>query len=240
MESHEIFSALAIYPPVFLRIDGRSFHRLTRTCEKPFDARFHAAMTGTCRRLLAESGLDPLFAYTFSDEINLYCTALPFGGRVEKLDSIAASYAASAFALEYGCGEPVAFDSRIVPATPEYAVEYLAMRQAEAWRNHINAYCQAALIDEGRTPREAARILRGMKAAAMHDLMFARGVNLNETPAWQRRGTLVGHGDYIKEGTNPRTGEHVVVRRRGITVDEDLPLFATPEGRAYLFSVLGL
>jgi tRNA(His) 5'-end guanylyltransferase len=240
MESHEIFSALAIYPPVFLRLDGRSFHRLTRTCEKPFDTRFHAAMTGTCRRLLADSGLNPLFAYTFSDEINLYCTALPFGGRVEKLDSVAASYAASAFTLEYGCDEPVAFDSRVVPATPEYAAEYLAMRQAEAWRNHINAYCQAALVAEGKSPREAAVVLRGMKADKMHEMMFARGVNLTETPAWQRRGALVRHGTYTKEGVNPKTGERVTVRRQAIIVDEDLPLFQTPEGRAYLFSILGL
>ncbi|MDK2975141.1 MAG: tRNA(His) guanylyltransferase [Methanofollis sp.] len=239
MESHETFSTLAIYPPVFLRLDGRSFHRLTRTCNKPFDARFHAAMTGTCRRLLADSGLDPLFAYTFSDEINLYCTVLPFGGRVEKLDSIAASYAASAFTLEYDCDEPVAFDARVVLATPEYAVEYLAMRQAEAWRNHINAYCQAALVTEGRTGREAAADLRGMKAGEMHEMMFGRGVNLNETPAWQRRGTLVRHGVYTKEGVNPRTRERVTVQRRGVTTDEDLPLFSTPEGRAYLFSVLG-
>jgi len=159
---------------------------------------------------------------------------------VEKLDSVAASYAASAFTLEYGCTEPVAFDSRVVPATPEYAVEYLAMRQAEAWRNHINAYCQAALMAEGRTAREAAAELRGMKAAEMHEMMFGRGVNLTETPAWQRRGTLVRHGVYTKEGVNPKTGERVTVQRRGVTADEDLPLFPTPEGRAYLFSVSGL
>ncbi|MDD4255227.1 MAG: tRNA(His) guanylyltransferase Thg1 family protein [Methanofollis sp.] len=239
MENHEIFSNLALYPPVFLRLDGRAFHRLTRTCEKPFDARFHAAMVGTCRHLIAESGLNPLCAYTFSDEISLYLTVLPFGGRVEKLDSIAASYAASAFTLEYGCAEPVAFDARIIPATPAYAAEYLAMRQAEAWRNHINAYCQAALQDEGLTSRAAAARLLGMKAEDMHGLMFSRGVNLAETPAWQRRGTLVRKGRYTKEGMNPLTGEKVTVERQGVVADEVLPLFSAPEGRAYLSSLLG-
>ncbi|WP_342678923.1 tRNA(His) guanylyltransferase Thg1 family protein [Methanofollis sp. UBA420] len=239
MENHEIFSNLALYPPVFLRLDGRAFHRLTGTCEKPFDARFHAAMVGTCRRLIAESGLNPLCAYTFSDEISLYLTVLPFGGRVEKLDSIAASYAASAFTLEYGCVEPVAFDARIIPVTPAYAAEYLAMRQAEAWRNHINAYCQAALMEEGLTPRAAAAHLLGMKAEDMHGLMFSRGVNLAETPAWQRRGTLVRRGRYTKEGMNPLTGEKVTVERQGVVADEVLPLFSAPEGRAYLSSLLG-
>lgn len=239
MENHEIFSALALYPPVFLRLDGRAFHRLTRTCEKPFDARFHAAMVGTCRRLITDSGLNPLFAYTFSDEISLYLPVLPFGGRVEKMDSISASYAASAFTLEYGCTEPIAFDARVIPATPAYAAEYLAMRQAEAWRNHINAYCQAALQDEGLTSRAAASHLLGMKAEDMHDLMFSRGVNLAETPAWQRRGTLVRRGKYTKEGMNPITGEKVMVERQGVVVDGDLPLFSAPEGLSSLSSLIG-
>ncbi|TAJ43459.1 tRNA(His) guanylyltransferase Thg1 family protein [Methanofollis fontis] len=239
MESHEIFSALAIYPPVILRLDGRAFHRLTARCEKPFDTRFHAAMLGTCRRLLTGSGLNPVCAYTFSDEISLYCPVLPFGGRVEKLDSVGASYAASAFTLEYGVTEPLAFDARVIPVTPDYAVEYLAMRQREAWRNHINAYCQAALVSEGSTPRDAAVRLRGMGAAGMHDLMFARGVNLAETPAWQRRGTLLFHGRYQKEGFNPKSGERVTVERRTVIADEDLPLFSAPEGREYLLSRLG-
>ncbi|QYZ78964.1 tRNA 5'-guanylyltransferase [Methanofollis formosanus] len=239
MDTHEIFSNLAIYPPVILRLDGRAFHGLTRTCVKPFDARFHAAMVGTCRRLLAESGLNPVCAYTFSDEISLYFDALPFGGRVEKLDSVAASYAASAFTLEAGLDAPVAFDSRVIPATPSYALEYLSMRQAEAWRNHINAYCQAALLDEGLPPREVAAALNRTKAAGMHEMMFARGVNLAETPAWQRRGTLVRHGHYTKEGMNPVTGERVVVERRCVVADEDLPLFSAPEGRRYLRSLFG-
>lgn len=239
MDTHEIYSTLAIFPPVIIRLDGRAFHRLTRTCVKPFDDRFHAAMVGTCRRLLAESGLNPVFAYTFSDEISLYFADLPFGGRVEKLDSVAASYAASAFTLEAGLDAPVAFDSRVIPTTPAHTQDYLAMRQAEAWRNHINAYCQAALLDEGLPPREVGARLKGMNASGMHELMFARGVNLAETPAWQRRGTLVRHGRYTKEGMDPRTGERVVVERRRVDADETLPLFSAPEGRQYLRSLLG-
>ena len=105
---------------------------------------------------MAESGLNPDFAYTFSDEISLYLTQLPFGGRVEKIDSVAASYAASSLTLAWALVTRLSFDARVVPATPAFAMEYMANRQDEAWRNHINAYCQQALIEEGMSATEAA------------------------------------------------------------------------------------
>ena len=64
---------------------------------------------------------------------------LPFGGRVEKIDSIAASYAASAFSLLIDPKSPVSFDARIIQVTRELAAQYLINRQHEAWRNHMNA-----------------------------------------------------------------------------------------------------
>ncbi len=163
MENREIFSNLATFSPVFVRLDGRAFHALTRKSgfAKPFDDRFCKAMVGVCRSLVGESGLTPAFAYTFSDEISLYLKELPFSGRVEKIDSVAASYAASALTLILGAKEPLAFDARIVQATPESAVEYMTGRQDEAWRNHLNAYCQQALIAEGMDATAAAGQAQG-------------------------------------------------------------------------------
>ena len=73
MDNSEIFSKLATIPPVFVRLDGRAFHGLTRKYgfAKPFDDRFCEAMVGVSVALVAESGLAPIFAYTFSDEIEL-------------------------------------------------------------------------------------------------------------------------------------------------------------------------
>ncbi|MCK9276778.1 MAG: tRNA 5'-guanylyltransferase [Methanoculleus sp.] len=241
IKDHEIFSNLTIFPPVFVRLDGRAFHRLARALDlkKPFDPAFHASMRSVCRSLLSESGLSPVFAYTFSDEISLYFRTLPFSGRVEKIDSVTAAIAASALTIEFGCAEPLAFDARTIPATPEFAVEYLASRQNEAWRNHINAYCQSALVDEGMSPREAAAALRGLQSDAMHDMMFERGVNLAATPAWQRRGTLLYREECIKEGYNPLTGETVEAMRTCIREPEETPLFSTVEGAALIQSLTG-
>jgi tRNA(His) 5'-end guanylyltransferase len=201
---------------------------------KPFDDRFCTAMVNTCRALVAESGLAPVFAYTFSDEISLFLTGLPFSGRVEKIDSVAASYAASALTLALDADEPLAFDARIVQATPDSAIAYMTGRQDEAWRNHLNAYCQQALIAEGMDGTDAARKLKGLPAPELHEMMHQRGVNLAKTPAWQRRGVLVCKKVVEKEGFNPVTGEYVTVSRSRVVEDRELPLFSTPEGQVFL------
>jgi tRNA(His) guanylyltransferase len=240
MENREIFSAITTIPPVFVRLDGRAFHRLAGCLglRKPFDEFFHKAMVMTCTSLIADSGLNPDFAYTFSDEISLYFTKLPFSGRVEKIDSVTASYASSSFTLALGGTTLAAFDARVIPATPAFAVEYLVNRQAEAWRNHINAYCQQALIEEGMDARKAAEQLRGLQADRLHEMMHSRGVNLATTPAWQRRGTLVYKKITEKEGFNPLTKETVVAERSAVVAESELPLFTSAEGKEFLAKVL--
>lgn len=241
MQEREIFSSLSIFPPFVVRLDGRAFHRFTRDMGfvKPFDRRFSDAMASVSEQLLSSSGMEPSFAYTFSDEISLFFPRVPFGGRVEKIDSVCASYAASALTLALGLTEPVAFDSRVILADVPATIAYLAMRQREAWRNHINGYCQQTLIREGMTATQAARALRGMKGPAMHEMMFERGVNLAKTPAWERRGIACYRTEVIKEGYNPVTDETVATTRRVVVTDDDLPLFSDAEGEAFLRTHLG-
>jgi tRNA(His) 5'-end guanylyltransferase len=236
MENREIFSAITAIPPVFVRLDGRAFHRLVENLrlEKPFDEFFNNAMVTACTALIEESGLNPDFAFTFSDEINLWFTRLPFSARVEKIDSVAASFAASSLTLALGGTSLLSFDARVIPATPEYAMEYLADRQNEAWRNHLNGYCQQELIEEGLSAKEAAAQLKGLPSRELHEMMHRKGFNLALTPAWQRRGVMVYKKLTEKEGFNPVTEETVVTERSAIAVDYDLPLFSSPEGKEFL------
>jgi tRNA(His) 5'-end guanylyltransferase len=191
-------------------------------------------MVQVCQLLVADSGLCPDFAFTFSDEISLYFTQLPFNGRVEKIDSVSASFAASSLTLILGTTTALSFDARVIPATREFALEYLTNRQNEAWRNHINGYCQQALIEEGMSAKKAAARLKGLPAKDLHDMMHKRGFNLATTPAWQRRGVLVYKKLTEKEGFNPITQQTVIAERSAVTVDRDLPLFTSPEGREFL------
>ena len=236
MENREIFSTITTLPPVFVRLDGRAFHRLAEklVLKKPFDDRFSNAMVRVCTALVADSGLCPDFAFTFSDEISLYFAQLPFGGRVEKIDSVSSSFAASSLTLALGTTTPLSFDARVIPVTPEYAMEYLANRQNEAWRNHVNGYCQQALIEEGMSAKKAAEHLKGLPAKALHEMMHKRGFNLAATPAWQRRGVLVYKKTTEKEGFNPITQQNVVAERSAVTVDRDLLMFTSPEGKKFM------
>ncbi|MDD1713736.1 MAG: tRNA 5'-guanylyltransferase [Methanoregulaceae archaeon] len=236
MKHREIYSSLTCVPPVFLRIDGRGFHVMAEEwgLERPFDLRFSEAMERVSRELVADSGLSPDLAYCFSDEINLYFSHLPFGGRVEKLDSVSASYAASALTLAMDSRAVVSFDARIIQVSPELAVTYLADRQAEAWRNHLNAYGQETLMREGMTRPEAARVLKGMSSRELHELMFSHGVNLAKTPAWQRRGILVYKSGKQVEGYNPLLAKVVRTIRSAVVCEREPPVFSSPEGRSFL------
>jgi tRNA(His) guanylyltransferase len=241
MKNREVFTNLITVPPVFVRLDGRGFHRLADrlTLARPFDERFHEAMISVLKSLVSVSGLNPDFGYTFSDEISLYFSGLPFGGRVEKIDSVTASYTASAFSLVIDPKSPVSFDARIIQVTPDLAIQYLINRQHEAWRNHMNAYCQSALIDEGLSAYDAQKALQGLPSKALHEMMFERGVNLAETPPWQRRGTLVYKKLRHIQGFNPVEHQFVDTLRSAVATERDLPLFNSPEGSEFLKSVIG-
>lgn len=240
MRHRELFSNLVALAPLFIRLDGRTFHRLAESwsLERPFDAGFAEAMARVSVRLISESGLSPDLAYSFSDEISLYFSRLPFNGRVEKLDSVCASFAASALTIEMKSMEPVSFDARIIHVTQELAYEYLIQRQGEAWRNHLNAYCQHAMMKEGMSRKEAAAFLKGRPYREMHELAFARGINLGNTPAWQRRGIMAEKRVYTVKGYNPKQGKVVESPRSEVVIDRNLPVFASPEGRTLLSSLL--
>ena len=241
MKHRELYSHLITAPPIFVRIDGRAFHRLSErlSLTRPFDEPFHQSMVHVAESLVSRSGLNPDLAFTFSDEISLYFNTVPFRGRVEKIDSVAASYAASALTCQLRPEAPLAFDARIIQVTPSLAIEYLKDRQHEAWRNHINSYCQHALVNEGMSPTEAQRTLLGLPSTSLHEMMFARGINLATTPAWQRRGTLVYKTLKKIQGYNPVTNEPAETFRSTVSISADLPLFSSPEGHQFLISLIG-
>lgn len=240
MVQRELYSDLRAIPPIYVRLDGRAFHQVARRLElkRPFDERFSEAMIRLSQDLIGRSGLNASFAFTFSDEISLFVPHLPFRGRVEKIDSVFSSYAASALTIAFPLTEPVAFDARIVQAGGESTYEYLAWRQQEAWRNFMNASCQQVLVEEGMSSSDAADRLRGLPSAALHEMMFAHGINLSKFPAWQRRGSMIFKTGEKKEGYNPLTGEKTETDRTVLAVERDLPLFTTPEGRSFLRSLI--
>lgn len=224
--AREAFHGLTVFPGawVVLRVDGRSFSRFTEAnFDKPFDARFFAHMVDTVKVLVEE--LNGLYGFTESDEISVLLprdTAL-FNRSVEKLVSISAGIASAAFTHAFGA--PLHFDSRVwVGAGDGDVLDYFSWRQADAGRCGLNGWAYWLLRQEGATPSQATQQLQSLTTAAKNDLLFARGVNFAEVPAWQRRGVGVVWEPYDKPGWDPRAETEVVARRRRLRVVDDLPM----------------
>ncbi|MDI9394057.1 MAG: hypothetical protein QM426_00940 [Euryarchaeota archaeon] len=88
---------------------------------------------------------------------------LPFDGRVEKIDSVVASFLGSALTIKLRLEAPIAFDSRLIALQKEEISEYFHWRQLEAWRNFIASWGYYALRNEGAEKDEAAKYLKGKK-----------------------------------------------------------------------------
>lgn len=235
-DRHEIYKDIKALPPVIVRADGRNFKEsLSRFgFEKPYDLRFEQGMVSAARSLIKDSSLAPEWAFTFSDEINILFKELPFDGRVEKLDSVIPSYFSSALTLALKPDTPVAFDARVIPVHGDEVIDYLKMRQAEAWRNHMQSYGFYTLVKEGVSEREASKRMHGMKFEDIHEMMWQRGINLGETPGWQRKGVLIYKKKFSKEGFDPIRKEKVVVTRTELAELWDPPIFNSKEGEQFL------
>jgi len=228
MKECEIFSGLKVPcgSKIIIRIDGRKFSKLSRDLKfkKPYDEQFNDIMVKTGKDFFKE--VNPAFIYTFSDEINILLSEIPFGGRIEKLDSVFASFITGSFTknMSESTKGPISFDSRVIPLSQEGTIEYFKERQDEAWRNCINGYSYWTLREE-YTKKEAMEILKKKKSNELHDILFERGTNLAELPAWQRRGIGIYKKEVIIEGYNPIKDEKVKSSRKKIFVDDDLPIF---------------
>ncbi len=226
MRSLEYFHELRVLPGAWtvIRVDGRSFSRFTESgFEKPFDLQFHNLMVQTAKALLEE--LPGIYAYTESDEISVM---LPqnwdlFDRSWEKIVSVSASIASATFT--HAAQTIVQFDSRVwIGANKSQVVDYFNWRQADATRCALNGWCYWTLRKAGESVGKATSTLEGKSVGFKNELLFQHGINFNNLPAWQRRGTGLYWENYEKEGYNPIENKAVVTKRRRIKVDEELPM----------------
>lgn len=226
MRARESYRDMAALPGAWIvaRVDGRGFSRLTsERFDKPFDARFHELMVDAARALIED--FQGVLAYTQSDEISL---VLPpdwalFARRVEKIVSLTAAQASARFSV--GLGEPVQFDARVwLGASARDVADYVRWRAADAARCALSTACYWTLRNDGASAREASRRLEGASVRDKNELLFARGINFNALPVWQRRGVILGWETYLKQGYDPIAEQAVEVERRRVGVDEAIPM----------------
>lgn len=199
MKDYELYSQLKLpkNSKIVIRLDGRSFHSLSGVLNlnKPYDERFISLMVNTSSDLFKE--FSPSLIYTFSDEINILLNEIPFSARVEKLDSVLASFASSSFSLNLNnyfddiiLPKPIAFDSRVVLLPKEDILTYFKWRQDEAWRNCVNSY-GITFLKSKYSPAEANDKIKGMNLSDIHELLFKNGINLNNVDCSHKRGVAL-------------------------------------------------
>lgn len=179
--------------PVILRLDGKAFHTWTKEAklERPFDKTFLGIMAHTMK-FLVDNIQGAVFAYTQSDEISIllrnYDTVSTdpwFGNNVQKMDSVAASFATGEFnrlANEYLESPPLAFfDARAFILPKDEVVNYFIWRQQDASRNSIRSVATHYLGHKN---------IIGKNNSEVQDMLMAMDepVNWNDLPIYMKRG----------------------------------------------------
>ena len=198
-----------------LRVDGKSFHRYTHGCDRPFDAGLmddmDTAALALCRNIEGAQ-----FAFVQSDEISVLVTDFGspqteawFNGSVQKLASLSASFATAHFNAARmrragpGADAPMAyFDSRAFTIPDPIEVEnYFTWRQQDATRNSISMTAQAHF------PHAQ---LQGKSSDQMQEMLWSeRDLNWNDLPGGFKRGRCIVRRRVVSdlEYQDKRTGE---------------------------------
>lgn len=241
-EAHESERRFLPMLPVYARIDGRNFSAFTRGMERPFDRRMTEAMLLTAEALVEET--HARIGYTQSDEISLVWLAeradssIFFDHRVAKMTSVLASYATIAFARALVSLNMAAwltraphFDCRVfqLPNRTEAANVFL-WREQDATKNAISMAARA---------HYSHKALDHKSGPEMQEMLFAKGINFNDYPAFFKRGTFVRREtvwrefaaeelERIPEKHRPEPGQRI---QRSVMVRLDMPRFGSVANR---------
>ena len=132
--------------PVYVRIDGRAFHTVTRGLQKPFDPDFALTMKEVTKHLHDKT--NAFISYVQSDEISLCYlepSKMPFETRLFKLESVLAGMASAAFCV-YGSKTKLKdriekmiphFDCRVCQMPLEEIPNMLLFRERDCLKNAI-------------------------------------------------------------------------------------------------------
>jgi tRNA(His) guanylyltransferase len=230
--------------PVYARIDGRCFSRFTHGLNRPYDERITNVMVAVTAYLV--EAMHACIGYTQSDEISLAWVQdsreaeLPFGGKIAKMTSVLAGMASAKFNQccrtdtelnERAENQTPHFDCRVfqLPNLTEAANTFL-WRERDATKNAVSMAARSFY---------SAKELHGKRIAEMQEMIFQKGQNFNDYPAFFKRGTflrrVVSMREFteselarIPEGHRPEPGALV---ERSHIIELDMPAFGTVSNR---------
>ena len=222
--------------PIYARIDGRCFSDFTRGMERPFDNAMSRMMIDTTKYLVEET--HARIGYTQSDEISLvwaqdsYDSDIFFCGKAQKMVSVLASLATAKFnslcTPELREKLPT-FDCRVfqLPNRVEAANAFL-WREKDAAKNAISMAARSFY---------SHKALHGKSGSEMQEMIFQKGQNFNDYPAFFKRGTFVRRVTELRHMTDEELAripekhwpKEPVMRSR--IVELDMPIFTKVSNR---------
>lgn len=191
--------------PVLARVDGRAFHSFVRGLDRPYDTRLTGLMVDTAVHLARET--NAAMAYTQSDEITLawhstdHRSQIWFDGRVAKMTSQLAAHATLAFNRALAAVPSMTsyldrwptFDARVwnVPNRTE-AANVFVWREWDATKNSISMAASC---------HYSTRELHGKNGSEKQEMLWHKGINWNDYPAFFKRGTYVQRRKVVRPFT---------------------------------------
>ena len=188
--------------PVVLKLDGRSFSKVTKEVNKPFChktmAMFTGAMINLCKQI---DGV--VFGFQYSDKIILILKNDRsededpwFGNDIQKLASITSSMATYEFLNQlWDMNDPPNLQGQISFATQVFAVpniteavNYLIYRQFRCMQNAVNSAAHSILYT--RYGDEAIEILHGKSMDDRKKIIDDSGFDFDSLPFGFRRGIV--------------------------------------------------
>jgi len=187
--------------PLILRLDGVGFRRRLTDFKFPRDLRVHNALLNAAKEVMALFNFTA--AYVVSDEINfIVLRNIPYGGRVEKLDSVVAGLTSSLVTSELG--KVLFFDCRVIKLKDlRHALPYIMYRARVGLNNYVNS-----LLNMLTQQRSELHLLEAIER------LRRLGININEIPRWEYLGSSIMWCRIVKKAVNPLTNESVEVVRR--------------------------
>ncbi len=179
--------------PVIARLDGKGFSKFTKGLKRPYDERLSNLMVETTKYLVKETNAN--CGYTQSDEITLMWytdkidSSTYFNGRLFKMLTDLSAMASVFFNrklseyLPEKADKMPRFDARVynVPTLDE-AVNSFLWRELDATKNSISMAAQA-YYSHGQ--------LMNKTGSEKQEMLFQKGVNWNDYPAFFKRGTYI-------------------------------------------------
>lgn len=244
--------------PVVIRIDGKAFHTFTRGFQKPFDEVLIKSMQETMK-YLCENIQGCVLGYTQSDEISLVLvdykkltSAAWFDYEVQKICSIAASMATLSFnerfvdnyldyisilnpagfeswrkivsAYSNASDKGAMFDCRCFNIPKEEVTNCIYWRQLDAIRNSIQMVGQANFSHK-ELQNKSCNDIQDM-------LMTQKGINWNDFPTYQKRGSCCVRNHMISEPYGNRMLDKNAGENEWV-IDKNIPIFKG-EDRKYI------